>query len=137
MATRYGSRRFYPATPRRAGYDQLNATNSVGWFFALVTFTALVAAVISLNSFKVGGFPIRGFLTVAVLGIAGLLFSDKAAAVFRQNVLLLTLATALAVLGTFVSFVYGTPLGDISKGLLEVHLQAAVTILAAGILSRV
>jgi len=137
VATRVSLRRYPSPVVTGSGYAGLNSSNAVGWFFSLGAFTALLAAVIALNSFKVGGFPIRAFATVGVLGIVGLLYTDKAADVFKRNTLLLTMALALAALGGFVSLIYGTSISNIGQALMEVHLQAMVTILAAGILARV
>jgi len=136
VATRVSLRR-YPSPVVTGGYSGLNSGNYVGWFFSLATFMGLLAAVVALNSFKVGGVPVRAFVTVGVLGLIAILYFDKAADVFRRNALLLTMAVALAALGGFVSVIYGSDLGDIIKELMEVHIQAVVTILAAGILARV
>jgi hypothetical protein len=104
---------------------------------AAIAFAALVAATVALNAFKVGGVPVRGLVTAGVLAIAVLFYFDVAKRLLEKNLLLLGLAAGLAALGAFVSIVNGTPVPAILRSLLEVHLQAVVTIMVAAILAQV
>lgn len=104
---------------------------------AVVTFAALLASVVALNAFKIGGFPIRGFVTAGALVLAVIFYFDVAKSALKRNLLLLGLATGLAALGVFVSIVNGAPAAAILRTLTEVHVQAAITIMVAAILAEV
>jgi hypothetical protein len=104
---------------------------------AVITFAALLASIVALNAFKIGGFPIRGIAAAGMLVLAVIFFFDVAVAALKRNLLLLGLAAGLAVLGTFVSIVNGAPAAEIVRSLTEVHVQAAITIMVAAILAQV
>jgi hypothetical protein len=104
---------------------------------AAIAFAALLAATVALNAFKIGGVPIRGRATAAVLAVAVLFYFEIAKRLLKDNSLLLGLAAGLAALGTFVSIVNGTPVFAVLRSVLEVHLQPVVTIMVAAILARV
>ena len=129
----YGRPRHYgiaaPGPNRRAGSGSRT--------IAVLAFAALLAATIALNSFRIGGVPIRSIVTVGVLVLAIHFYFDVAKDVFETNLLLLALAAGLAVLGVFVSLVNGAPPFAIFRSVTEVHLQAAATIMVAAILARV
>lgn len=105
--------------------------------FAIGAFTVLLFSTIALNAFKIGGIPVRSVAAIGVLGLAFLFYFDLALAVLRRHALLLTLMAALAMLGVFVSFVNGTPIGLIIFTVAEVHVQAAVLFLLATICAHV
>ena len=111
--------------------------DAVGRGVAVLAFAALLTATIALNSFKIGWFPIRGLATGGVLILTVLFYFDVAKRMLEKNLLLLTLAAGLAVLGVFVSVANGAPASAILRSLAEVHLQAAATILVAAILAQV
>lgn len=110
---------------------------AIGRGVAVATFAALLMAGVAFNSFRIGGFPIRGLAAAGVLFLAVLFYSEVARAVLKRNLLLFALASGLALLGTFVSAVNGAPAAAILRELTEVHVQAAATIMVAAILARV
>lgn len=127
--------------PRRyaqaASAVSIAPANAINRTFAVAAFALLLLFIIALNPIKVGGFPVRGVIAPGMLVIAVLLYTDLAKIVWRKNMLLLGLALAMATLGTFVSLVNGAPGSEIVKSLIEVYVQAVITILVAGILARV
>jgi hypothetical protein len=138
MASRANSPQAYvPARARVRSAVSYASNNAPAWLFAFAAFGFLLASIVALNSFKVAGIPVRAFLAVGVLGLSGILFSTTAFRVFRENILVITLAVLLGVLGAGVSLINGTSISDIISPLMEVHVQAVVTILAAGILARI
>ena len=112
-------------------------SGAIGRSVAVVTFAALLTATIALNSFKIGGFPIRGIVAAGALILAILFYVDVARLVLRRNLLLLGLAAGLAGVGVFVSIVNGASASAILRSLAEVHLQAAATIMVAAVLAQV
>ncbi|MCW3796991.1 O-antigen ligase family protein [Sphingomonas sp. BN140010] len=129
----YGQPRHLTLAPRGGG----SSAGAAGRGFAAAAFAALLTATIALNAYRVGGVPIRGLAVIAVLGIATLAYLDVAKRVLEENLLLLGLAAGLATLGIFVSLVNGAPLLDVLRAVVEVHIQAAATIMVAAILARV
>ena len=71
-------------------------SGAIGRSVAVVTFAALLTATIALNSFKIGGFPIRGIVAAGALILAILFYVDVARLVLRRHLLLLGLAAGLA-----------------------------------------
>ena len=126
--------RRYRRAPAAAPIAPANAINRT---FAAAAFAMLLLFIIALNPIKIGGFPVRGIIAPGMLVIAALLYTNRAKLVWRDNLLLLGLALAMAILGTFVSLVNHAPPSEISKSLIEVYVQAVVTILVAGTLARV
>src|SRR5687768_4911700 len=104
---------------------------------AFAAFVGLLLANISLNSFRVGGVPIRGIVAAGLLVVLAVLYSDVAKLALKRNLLLLGFAGGLAFLGIVVSVANQTPLGDIIKGVTEVHVQAAVTIMVTAMLAHI
>ena len=86
---------------------------------------------------EIGGFPIRGLAAAGVLLLTAVFFFDEARQALRRNLPVLALAAGLAVLGTFVSIVNGTPAGAILQSLTETHVQAAMMIMVAAVLAQV
>lgn len=120
------------------GVPNLNRpADAVGQGVAVIMFAALLAGLIALNAFKIGGVPIRGIATVGVLGLAVLFYFDVAKRVFEKNLLLLGLAAGLAFLGVFVSVANGASASAVLRSVTQVHLQAAATIMVAAILAQV
>jgi O-Antigen ligase len=105
--------------------------------FAVVAFAALLASTMMLNAYRIGGFPIRGLAAAGVLLLTVVFFFDEARRALRRNLPVLALAAGLAVLGTFVSIVNGTPAGAILQSLTETHVQAAMIIMVAAVLAQV
>lgn len=126
-----------PRHPGRGDAQPVRPAGALGRGVAVATFAGLLLAVVALNAFRIGGFPIRGLATIAALIAATLFYFDVAKDVLRRNLLLLGLAAGLAVLGVFVSLVNGASAGDILRSLAEIHLQAAATIMVAAILAQV
>jgi hypothetical protein len=104
--------------------------------FAFIAFTTLLFANIALVPVWVGGFPVRGILAVGLLMFLLLLYPDQARLALKRNMLLLGFAAALGTAGIFVSIVNGASMQAITKGITEVHLQAAVTIMVTAILAQ-
>ena len=91
--------------------------------FAVVAFAALLASTMMLNAYRIGGLPIRGLAAAGVLLLSVIFFFDEARQALRRNLTVLALAAGLAVLGTFVSIVNGTPAGVILQSLTETHCR--------------
>lgn len=106
-------------------------------WLALGSLALLMAFNIALISLKVAAVPVRGVLTVGLLGLLSLLHPQAARQAFARHKLVLLLAAALAVLGIFVSLVNGTGLKEIFQAVVEVHLQIAITVLLATIVAQV
>ena len=129
----YGRPRHYGAIAAN-GNSPAGALERTG---AALVFAALLLATVALNAFKVGGVPIRGLAVLGALALSILIYFDVARRVLKENLLLLSLAAGLAVLGIFVSIVNKAPVAAILWNVTEVHVQAAATIIVAAILARV
>ena len=129
----YGRPRHYGAIAAN-GNSPAGALERTG---AALVFAALLLATVALNAFKVGGVPIRGLAVLGALALSILIYFDVARRVLKENLLLLSLAAGLAVLGVFVSIVNKAPVAAILWNVTEVHVQAAATIIVAAILARV
>ena len=129
----YGRPRHWPPP----GANASSPAGAISRGFAVAIFAALVASVVALNAFKVGGVPIRGIATAGALVLAVIFYFDVAKMALKRNLLLLGLAAGLALLGVFVSVANGAPVGAILRSLAEVHVQAAITIMVAAILAQV
>lgn len=129
----YGRPRHY-GTIAAKGTGQAGALERAG---ATIVFAALLLATVALNAFKVGGVPIRGLFVLGALALSVLLYFDVAKRVLKDNLLLLSLAAGLAVLGIFVSLVNQASAAAVLWNVTEVHVQAAATIMVAAILARV
>lgn len=127
--------------PRRyaqaSDVEAVAPANAINRTFAVAGFALLLLFIIALNPIKIGGFPVRGVIAPGMLVIAVLLYTNLAKVVWKKNQLLLGLALAMGILGTFVSVVNGASGSEIAKSLTEVYVQAVITILVAGILARI
>ena len=90
---------------------------------------------IALISLNVAAVPVRGVLAIGVLGLLGLLVPELLASSARRNAGVMLLAGALAALGVFVSLVNGVGVAAIGRALLEVHVQAVITVLLGTMLA--
>ena len=105
--------------------------------FAFCAFTLLLTFDVTLESFKFGGLPVRAILSVGLLAAVVVIYPEQTRQALRKYMLLLGLAAGLAIEGVFVSAVNGTPIDTIIQAVVEVHLQAAITVVAAVVLAQV
>lgn len=104
---------------------------------ATFLFAFLLALNVALINYRIAGFPLRAIVAVALLGGLALIYPARFWYVFRQHTMILVLALAIAVLGSFVSAVNGTPPDAIWQGVMEVPMQVAISLLAASILANI
>ena len=105
-------------------------------FVALSCFAGLLFLTVALIGLKVSDFPVRSLVAIGLLGIFTLIYPSRIVRAVQNHVLTLWLALAFAILGVFVSAVYGSPLSTIFRGLMEVPLQIAITLVLASALAR-
>ena len=86
---------------------------------------------------ELAGFRSAASLPLESCLLTAVFFFDEARQALRRNLPVLALAAGLAVLGTFVSIVNGTPAGAILQSLTETHVQAAIIIVVAAVLAQV
>jgi len=114
-------------------------TGHDGWakWLAAGTIAFLMLFNIALISLEIASIPIRSVLTVGSLGLFAMLWPQIAGRALKRHALVLALAALLAALGTFVSLVAGTSPAVIGRAILEVHVQAAVTLIFATIAAEI
>lgn len=123
-----GSARHVRISPRYGFIDRALASAS---------FALLLALNIALPGLRLAGAPVRGLLSVAVLAVVALFYSEEAQLALKRHALLLTLAGLLALEGIVVSLANGAQLLGVLEAVTEVHLQAAVTLMVAAILAQI
>ncbi|MEP2235282.1 MAG: hypothetical protein ABJM58_04815 [Alteripontixanthobacter sp.] len=106
-------------------------------WLAAGTIAFLMLFNIALISLEIASIPIRSVLTVGSLGLFAMLWPEIAGRALKRHALVLVLAGLLAALGTFVSLVAGTSPGVIGRAILEVHVQAVVTLIFATIAAEI
>lgn len=106
---------------------------------AFACFGFLLALIVYLPQRSVFGFPfpVRGLVAAGMLGLVLVLYSAEAARALRTAAPVLGLAAGLGALGIFISFANGTSPDAIFQGVLEVHLQVAITVMVTLTLARV
>ena len=130
-APQIGQRRV-PAERRvRGEHEEWERWLAAGAIGLLVLFN------VALISLQVASIPIRSVLTVGALALATLLYPRIAAGMLARFAPVLLLAGALALLGAVSSIVAGTGLSTIGRAILEVHVQAVVTLAFAAIAAQV
>lgn len=106
-------------------------------WLALGSMLLLLAMNVALIGLKVGTIPIRGVLAIGLLAGFALLYPGATQRAIAKHTGVFVLAISLAALGTFVSLVNGTGVSDIFRAILEVHVQAIVTLSLATIAAQV
>lgn len=104
---------------------------------ALFLIVALLMVNLAIINLRVANFPVRAAGAVLLLGAAAVIYPGVLWASIRQHALLLWLSFGLAVLGGFVSMVYGTPFGRIWQGIMETSIQVAVTLIVVTVLAKI
>ncbi len=104
---------------------------------AFACLASLLFLNIALPSAKLAAVNLRGALSVGLLLLLSIMYSNLAARALKKHLLLIGLAVGLAVEGTFVSLVNGAPSASIVQAVTEVHLQAVITLLVAAILVEI
>jgi hypothetical protein len=104
--------------------------------FAFASLCVLLFLNIAMQGWKVGPYPVRGILAIGLLALLSMWYTDRLVRVVRRHSLILGLAAGLAVLGTLISLMNGATAEVIIKGVTEVHLQVAVTLLLAGVIAE-
>lgn len=104
---------------------------------AVSCLVALLSLNVGLLAWKIGGVPVRGLLAASLLGAVLLLYPARVLDAIYRFAAVLWLAVGLAVLGILVSVVNGVEFSVIFAALSEVHVQIAVTLLVAFVLSDI
>lgn len=110
--------------------------SSVERAFAFACFTFLLAANVCLLS-RTAGVPDRSLIAGGMLILCATLYPAELLLVLRKSVLILFIASGLAVLGLLLSFVNGASMRDALQNVVEIHLQTLVLLLGAGTLARI
>lgn len=91
---------------------------------------------VALISLSIGTIPIRSVLVVGLLALFAILRPRLVQAAVTRHSLVFLLAGLLAGAGTFASFVNGADPGIVLRALLEVHVQAIITLLFATVAAQ-
>ncbi|CAA9496711.1 MAG: hypothetical protein AVDCRST_MAG44-508 [uncultured Sphingomonas sp.] len=139
MALTNNSRKVFAQAVPYGGHGVSAGSNHdvIARAFAAGCFALLLAANVVLFAPRIAGFPVRSVLSAGVLVFTFLLYTEDALAALKKNLLLLSLAVGLALLGILLSVINQAPFREILRSVTEVHLQAAVLILATATLARV
>lgn len=105
--------------------------------FAVACLMLLLLLEIAVSQIKVAGIPIHAFVSCALLMVLGALYARDAHIAVERHLLLLCLAAGLAFEGILVSLANNAAVGDIVDNVIQIHVQAIVTITVAAILARV
>lgn len=97
----------------------------------------LLALNVGLISWKVAGLPVRAVLTAGLLGLMVVIYPERIKQAIARFAPVLWLAAGLALLGSFVSLANGVEIDAIIKSVSEVHIQIAITVLAAVVLAEI
>ena len=98
---------------------------------------ALLLFNLALINLRVADFPVRGMGAILVLGAAVVIYPERVLEAVHRHSLLLWLTAGFALLGAFVSAANGTEFSLIWKGLMEIPLQVAVTLLCVSVLVQI
>jgi hypothetical protein len=104
--------------------------------FAFACFTLLLAANAILLS-KTAGVPDRSLIAGGMLILCATLYPAELLRVLQRSVLLILVASGLAVLGLLLSFVNGASMRDALQNVVEIHLQTLVLLLGAGTFAQI
>ncbi len=96
----------------------------------------LVLFNIALISLAVASIPLRSILSVLLLGFFAILRPQVLQRAISRHSLIFLLAGILAAVGCFSSFVNGANFAVVFRALLEVHVQAIITLLFATVASE-
>ena len=110
-------------------------TDPLSWLATGAIFF-LVLVNIALISLAIASIPVRSILSVVLLGIFSILRPNVLQRAVSRHSLVFLLAGILAAAGCFSSFVNGANAAVVFRSLLEVHVQAIVTLLFAAVASE-
>ena len=113
-----------------------HTTDPLSWL-AAGAIAFLVMFNIALISLAVASIPLRSILSVLLLGFFAILRPHVLQRAISRHSLIFLLAGILAATGCFSSFVNGASSAVVFRALLEVHVQAIVTLLFATVASEV
>lgn len=97
--------------------------------FILALYVLHLALSIYLTNFSIGGLPIRSLFSVALLGYLVLTEPQAFARALKLSRFALVITLAMFVIGSAVSLYNKMPPGELAAQLVQIHIQAAVTIL--------
>ena len=109
--------------------------NWISWL-AAASIAFLVLFNIALISLAIASIPARSILSVALLGLFAILRPQILQRAVSRHSMVFLLAGILAAAGCFSSFVNGADAAVVFRALLEVHVQAIVTLLFATVASE-
>ena len=124
------------AIPVRPSLGLLRLTYVDRWL-ALTALVILLALNIALPVWKVAGVPVRSAFAGGIVAASVLLYPQVAASALQDSRRLLFIVAGILGIGIFVSLANDVPVPVISQAILEMPLQAAVTILAAFVLAKI
>jgi hypothetical protein len=104
--------------------------------FAFACFTVLLTANVTFFM-NAGPIPMHSAVSAAMLVLCATVFPNDAYIVLKRNILVFALAGGLALQGSLVSLVNGATPRDIVQAVMEVHVQAAIVLIAAATLAQV
>jgi hypothetical protein len=106
-------------------------------WIALAGLFVLLMLNIAFPAWNISTVPIRGLFAGALLVVLTALYPALAARAVRENKQLLGLAGGLALIGIFVSAANGIAPGPIAQDVIEMHIQAAMMIVAGFIVAYI
>lgn len=126
--------------PARSTAGQARSSGSYGAverILATGSLALLVVADVVVLPWTPGGVPVRGFVAVGLLIIGAFVYPVESSLAIRSKLSLLFLAAALALEGLFVSLVDHNQFSDIVQNIVQVFVQAGVTLIVASILAQI
>lgn len=102
---------------------------------ALFFITLLLS--IALVKYGFGGLPLRAMTAMAILGLIGLTSPGLLVRAVQDIRTILGIIAACAAIGIMSSLINGMPAADLGRQILEIHVQAAVSVVVGACLVRV